>query len=64
LQGEVTDDLLTFVFVGGGPTGVEAVADSHDLIFDVLKGAYPDIDLERVCLVLVNSGDHILKRLV
>jgi NADH dehydrogenase len=63
LQGEFTDDLLTFDFVGGGPTGVEAVADSHDLIFDVLKGDYPDIDLERVRLVLVNSGDHILKGL-
>jgi NADH dehydrogenase len=63
LQGEFTDHLLTFVFVGGGPTGVEAVADSHDLIFDVLKGDYPDIDLERVRLVLVNFGDHILKGL-
>jgi NADH dehydrogenase len=63
LRGAFADDLLTFVFVGGGPTGVEAVADSHDLIFDVLKGDYPGVDFERVRLVLVNSGDHILEGL-
>src|SRR3712207_5256245 len=38
LRGELPEGLLTFVFVGGGPTGVEAAADTHDLIFDVLKG--------------------------
>lgn len=60
-RGEFGDDLLTFVFVGGGPTGVEAAADSHDLIFDVLKEDYPGVDFDRVRLVLVNSADHILK---
>ena len=38
LRGDLPEGLLTFVFVGGGPTGVEAAADTHDLIFDVLKG--------------------------
>ena len=55
------DELLTFVFVGGGPTGVEAAADTNDLIFDVLEGDYPNVDFDRVRLVLVNSGDRILK---
>ena len=32
LDDQVTEDLLTFVVVGGGPTGVEAAADMHDLI--------------------------------
>jgi NADH dehydrogenase len=63
LQGAVTDELLTFVFVGGGPTWVEAAADSHDLIFDVLRDDYPGVDFDRVRLVLVNSGDHILQGL-
>jgi NADH:ubiquinone reductase (H+-translocating) len=63
LRDAITEDLLTFVFVGGGPTGVEGVADSHDLIFGVLKEDYPDVDFDRVRLVLVNPGDHILKGL-
>jgi NADH:quinone reductase (non-electrogenic) len=60
---QAPDDLLTFVFVGGGPTGVEAAADTHDLIFDVLEGDYPNVDFDRVRVVLVNAGDHILKGL-
>jgi NADH:ubiquinone reductase (H+-translocating) len=63
LQGAFDDDLLTFVFVGGGPTGVEAAADSHDLIFDVLRGDYSGVDFDRARLVLINSGDHILQGL-
>jgi NADH:ubiquinone reductase (H+-translocating) len=61
LRGGPPEGLLTFVFVGGGPTGVEAVADTHDLIFHVLKGDYPNVDFEQVRLVLVNAGDHILQ---
>jgi NADH:quinone reductase (non-electrogenic) len=51
---------LTFVFVGGGPTGVEAAADTHDLIFGVLRDDYPNVDIGQVRIVLVNAGDHIL----
>ncbi len=61
LRGEFDEGLLTFVFVGGGPTGVEGVACAHDLIFNVLKGYYPNVDFDQVRLVLVNSGRHILK---
>jgi NADH dehydrogenase len=61
LKGEFAEGLLTFVFVGGGPTGVEGIAESHDLIFDVLKDDYPGVDFGRVRLVLVNSEEHILK---
>ncbi len=63
LRGAFADDLLTFVVVGGGPTEVEAAADSHDLIFDVLRSDYPGVDFDRVRLVLINSGDHILRGL-
>jgi NADH dehydrogenase len=61
VHGELPEGLLTFVFVGGGPTGVEAAADTHDLIFDVLKDDYPNVDFEKVRIVLVNAGDHILQ---
>src|SRR5918997_2007865 len=49
LGGGFADDLLTFVFVGGGPTGVEGAAQAHDLIFDVLKADSPAVDFGRVC---------------
>lgn len=61
LLGKFPDGLLTFVFVGGGPTGVEGAAAAHDLIYNVLKRDYPDVDFDRVRLVLVNSGQRILK---
>ena len=61
LGDEVPDGLLTFVVVGGGPTGVEAAAEMHDLIFDVLQDDYPNVDFDRVRIVLLNAGNHILQ---
>jgi NADH dehydrogenase len=63
LRDAAPDDLLTFLVVGGGPTGVEAAADLHDLIFDVLRDDYPNVDFDSVRIVLVNAGDHILEGL-
>jgi NADH:ubiquinone reductase (H+-translocating) len=63
LDDQVPDGLLTFVVVGGGPTGVEAAADLHDLIFDVLQDDYSNVDFGRVRVVLVNAGDQILEGL-
>jgi NADH:ubiquinone reductase (non-electrogenic) len=34
--------LLSFVIVGGGPTGVEVAAELHDLIREDLVKLYPD----------------------
>ena len=63
LGNEAPEGLLTFVFVGAGPTGVEAAADTEDLIFNVLEGDYPNVDFGRVRLVLVNPGERILKEI-
>ncbi len=61
LRGAQDGGLLTFVFVGGGPTGIEAAADTHDPIFDVLKDDYPNVDFGQVRVVLVNAADRILQ---
>lgn len=51
--------LLTFVVVGGGPTGVEVAAELYDLVRDDLRRFYPDIWRDaRVCLVELQ--DHVL----
>ena len=63
LRDAAPDDLLSFVVVGGGATGVEAAAEIHDLIFDVLQDDYPNVDFDRVSITLVNAGDHILEHL-
>jgi NADH:ubiquinone reductase (non-electrogenic) len=34
---------LTFVIIGGGPTGVEAAAEIHDLVGEELTQAYPNL---------------------
>lgn len=59
-RGKHEDGLLTIVFVGGGPTGVEG-AGAHNLIHNVLKLDHPEVDFDRVRLVLINSGARILK---
>jgi NADH dehydrogenase len=53
-------ELLRFVVVGGGPTGVELIAEICDLIELVLFKRYPEIDPEDVHLVLVQSGAQVL----
>jgi NADH dehydrogenase len=63
LGDKVPYGLLTFVVVGGGPTGVETAAETHDLIFDVLQGDYPNVDFDRIRIVLLNAGEHILQGL-
>jgi len=62
-QEDVADrrrQLLRFVVVGGGPTGVELIAEICDLIEMVLFKRYPEIDSEDVHLVLVQSAPQVL----
>ncbi|XP_057954348.1 external alternative NAD(P)H-ubiquinone oxidoreductase B1, mitochondrial-like isoform X2 [Malania oleifera] len=50
---------LSFVIVGGGPTGVEFAAELHDFIQEDLVKLYPSVK-DLVKITVVQSGDHIL----
>jgi NADH dehydrogenase len=49
----------TFVFVGGGYTGVEALAELQDMAAHVVAG-YPDLEAGELRWVLVEAMDRIL----
>jgi NADH:ubiquinone reductase (H+-translocating) len=51
--------LLTFLFVGGGYAGVEALAELEDLCEDALK-RYPELSEDRPRWVLVEATGRIL----
>jgi NADH:ubiquinone reductase (H+-translocating) len=50
---------LTFVFVGGGYAGVEALAELEDMARDACE-YYPDLDAEEMRWVLIEASDRIL----
>lgn len=52
--------LLTFVIVGGGYTGVELVAELHDLIYRHVGPRYRGIPLAEVKLLLLEAVSEIL----
>lgn len=51
---------LRFVVVGAGPTGVELAAEMQDLIQHILLRRYPEVDRDKIEVVLVQSGDQVL----
>ena len=59
---DVKKKLLTFVFIGGGFSGVETMGEVGDMIKTAVKH-YPSIDKSDIRLILVHSGDRILKEL-
>jgi len=50
---------LTFVFVGGGYAGIEALAEMEDMVHDALR-YYPEIDRAETRWVLVEATSRIL----
>ncbi|CAL8462201.1 g1732 [Coccomyxa elongata] len=52
--------LLTFVIVGGGPTGTELAAEMNDLILEDMLRYFPRIDRSQVTIKQIDSHDHIL----
>lgn len=55
--------LLTFVVVGGGPTGVEFAATLAELVYSVLVKDYPEIDFKDAQVLLLEAMDTILPSL-
>jgi len=52
--------LLTFVVVGGGPTGVETAGALSELIRLVMTKDYPEMDLHEVRVLLLEAADHLM----
>lgn len=57
---ELAKELLTFVFVGAGPTGVELAAELHDTVVEDIARVYPRTLLEHVSIEIVDLQDFIL----
>jgi NADH:ubiquinone reductase (H+-translocating) len=53
---------LTFVFIGGGYSGVESCTEMNDLVRDALRH-YPDLKGVKQRWVLVDAAPHILSTL-
>ncbi len=51
--------LLHFVVVGGGPTGVEFAAEMHDFLEEDITRTYPGLS-GKVSIVLLEAMEHIL----
>ena len=54
------EQLLTFVIVGGGPTGVEMAGSLQELIQDCLIKDYPQLDVGQAKVILLQSGSELL----
>ena len=54
-------DLLTFVIVGGGPTGVELAGTLAEIARQTLRDEFRTIDTTRARILLVEAGPTILQ---
>lgn len=52
--------LINFVLVGGGPTGVELAGALAEMKKAILQKDYPDLDIDKMRIHLIQSGDRIL----
>ncbi|GAB4117642.1 MAG: NAD(P)/FAD-dependent oxidoreductase [Roseiflexaceae bacterium] len=52
--------LLTFVIIGGGPTGVELAGAFSELIRHVMKKDYPTLNVAEARVVLIEATNHLL----
>eukprot|EP00002_Diphylleia_rotans_P012485 TRINITY_DN2440_c0_g1_i2.p1 TRINITY_DN2440_c0_g1~~TRINITY_DN2440_c0_g1_i2.p1 ORF type:complete len:479 (-),score=109.76 TRINITY_DN2440_c0_g1_i2:172-1608(-) len=57
---EERKNLLHFVIVGGGPTGVEFAAELADLLHKDMSTLFPKVCNSNVKITLIQSADHIL----
>lgn len=54
------NSLINFVLVGGGPTGVELAGALAEMKKAILQKDYPDLDIDKMEINLIQSGDRIL----
>lgn len=59
-DGERRRELMTFVIVGAGPTGIELAGSLAELRRFVLPKDYPDLDIGFMRIVLADAGKRIL----
>jgi NADH dehydrogenase len=59
-QPDEREGLLTFVIVGGGPTGVEMAGAVAELARDALARDFRNVDPREAKVVLVEAGERIL----
>ena len=65
-RAEITDDpaererLLTFVVVGGGPTGVELAGQLAEMAYRTLRDEFRNINTSDTRIVLVDGGPQVL----
>ena len=52
--------LMSFVLVGGGPTGVELAGALAEMKKAIFQKDYPDLDIQKMEIHLIQSGDRIL----
>lgn len=52
--------LLSFLVVGGGPSGVEIAGALGEMKKYILKKEYPELAPDDVTITLVEAGDHLL----
>ncbi len=52
--------LINFVLVGAGPTGVELAGALAEMKKEILQKDYPDLDIAKMQINLIQSGDRIL----
>ncbi len=53
--------LMTFVVVGGGPTGVELAGALSELKRHVLPNDYPELDFRKMRVILIENGGDVLQ---
>jgi NADH dehydrogenase len=56
----IEDGALTFLIVGGGPTGVETAGALSDLFYKVLPNDYHELATEKARIVVVEMGKEVL----
>ncbi|MEV4618863.1 NAD(P)/FAD-dependent oxidoreductase [Asanoa sp. NPDC049573] len=56
----VRERALTFVFVGGGYAGIEALAEMEDMAHDAVRRYYPELSTDEMHWVLVEATNRVL----